>query len=670
MGVETTNNRKSAAGNGVTTIFTFPYKFLLNADLVVIVRNNTTGVEVTKTLTTHYTVTGAGDDAGGSVTMLVAPAAGETLVIYNDPAITQGVDLRENDSSPAEVQEEALDRLTLISQRLSNRVDRAIRLSEGFSPAFDTTLPSDLDDSGDKVPLMNPAGDGFAPVSDWPTVTEIQDAEANAAAAAASAAASAVSAGESAASAVASDASADEAAASAIAAQNAVNSIAFRDVVFKTFADSPITIDNTYRGKMVSIDSSGGNVVVNLPTIASLDLTTAFVLGLKKSSSDGNTITVNRGGSDTIDGGTSKAITTPASGSVLVPDVDPSPDRWTSADFGASAGNLTVDRFSGTGSQTAFVLSVDPGSENNTQVYVGGVYQQKDTYSLTGTTLTFSEAPPTGTDNIEVTSGTTLSVGVPSDATVTTPKIADGNVTRAKLATGARAPATSTSKTTTYTATDDDDTLRLSGASWTLTLPTAVGRSGKRFKILHQGTNFSQVYTLQTTSSQTIGGIAGGSYALYTNGEMLEVESDGANWIIIGRITDTAWAAYTPTLTGFGTATSVDFIWRRRAGAMDIIGKFVGGTTTAVEARATLPGGTSAGSPILSSLQSIGVGCYGNGTSGQPRALIEPSVAYLTFGYQETSQPGLSKANGSSILNSSSTFQFHANSIPMANWQP
>jgi hypothetical protein len=66
-------------------------------------------------------------------------------------------------------------------------------------------------------------------------------------------------------------------------------------------------------------------------------------------------------------------------------------------------------------------------------VFVSGVYQEKDTYSLSGTTLTFSDAPPTGTGNIEVVWTAPLSIGVPSDGTVSTAKIADNNVTLAKL---------------------------------------------------------------------------------------------------------------------------------------------------------------------------------------------------------------------------------------------
>lgn len=65
------------------------------------------------------------------------------------------------------------------------------------------------------------------------------------------------------------------------------------------------------------------------------------------------------------------------------------------------SGEANIDTFSGTGAQTVFVLATAPESENSTNVYVSGVYQQKNTYSVAGTALTFSQAPPNNT-TIEV----------------------------------------------------------------------------------------------------------------------------------------------------------------------------------------------------------------------------------------------------------------------------
>ena len=60
-----------------------------------------------------------------------------------------------------------------------------------------------------------------------------------------------------------------------------------------------------------------------------------------------------------------------------------------------------IANFTGTGSQVNFSLLSNPASENSTQIYINGVYQQKNTYSVAGTVITFSQAPPV-TSTIEV----------------------------------------------------------------------------------------------------------------------------------------------------------------------------------------------------------------------------------------------------------------------------
>lgn len=73
--------------------------------------------------------------------------------------------------------------------------------------------------------------------------------------------------------------------------------------------------------------------------------------------------------------------------------------------IGASGGSEpfipVVFNSTGTGTTTIFNLAAAPISENTTNVYVNGVYQQKNTYSVSGATLTFSEPPPL-TSSIEV----------------------------------------------------------------------------------------------------------------------------------------------------------------------------------------------------------------------------------------------------------------------------
>jgi len=56
--------------------------------------------------------------------------------------------------------------------------------------------------------------------------------------------------------------------------------------------------------------------------------------------------------------------------------------------------NYTKASYTGNGTQTAYNTVESAGSKNNIQVYIDGVYQNKDTFSISGTTLTFTEAPP------------------------------------------------------------------------------------------------------------------------------------------------------------------------------------------------------------------------------------------------------------------------------------
>jgi hypothetical protein len=81
--------------------------------------------------------------------------------------------------------------------------------------------------------------------------------------------------------------------------------------------------------------------------------------------------------------------------------------------------SFPFDQFSGTGSQTAFTLSQAPASTTSIVVAVSGVTQNPNTYSVSGTTLTFTGAPPSGTNNVGVLFlGLPSIVGVPNAATV------------------------------------------------------------------------------------------------------------------------------------------------------------------------------------------------------------------------------------------------------------
>jgi hypothetical protein len=128
MTVSSTTTKNSYSGNGSTTTFAYGFKIFADADLTVILRSST-GVETVQSLTTHYTVTNAGNASGGNVVFGSAPASGVTVVIRRNMALTQSTDYVANDPFPAATHEDALDRLTFISQQMQEEVDRTIKLS-------------------------------------------------------------------------------------------------------------------------------------------------------------------------------------------------------------------------------------------------------------------------------------------------------------------------------------------------------------------------------------------------------------------------------------------------------------------------------------------------------------------------------------------------------------
>jgi hypothetical protein len=130
MTVPSSTNRADYSGNGSTIEFATNFRFLQNEDLKVILTNTTTNVETEQSINSDYTVTGVGLDAGGTVTMVIAPPSGYKLSILRSVAKTQETDYVENDDFPAKSHEDALDKLTMICQEQQDEIDRSLKLSE------------------------------------------------------------------------------------------------------------------------------------------------------------------------------------------------------------------------------------------------------------------------------------------------------------------------------------------------------------------------------------------------------------------------------------------------------------------------------------------------------------------------------------------------------------
>ena len=504
MTVSSTTSKVSFSGNGSTTAFAVSFYFLANSDLKVTLRK-ADGTEVVKTLTTDYTVTGAGNTAGGTVTMGTAPASGETLVITRNVSLTQPIDYQPNDLFPANTHEQALDRLTMITQQINETLARAIKVSTtntigppeltvdaatrankvlSFDASGELAVTQELgtykgnwasgtiyavrsiikDTSNANIYICVTAhtSTGAQPISTntdsakWALIVD-----AAAAASSASAAASSASAASSSASAAATSASnasssassastsastattqasnasssassastsATNAASSATAAANSATAAAasaaaglYRQVLDKNANYTVLAAD---QGTLFRIDTSGGARTITLPQISTVS--DGFKVSVVKWTGDGNGVTIARSGSDTINGATSSAIGAQYTQITFVADFETS--QWLAVSSGLGSTNVIVDVFSGNNSTTAFTLSGDPGSKNNTDIYISGVHQNHSTYTQSGTTITFSSAPPSGSSNIEIVWTQPLAIGVASDGTVTPAKLSTGGM--------------------------------------------------------------------------------------------------------------------------------------------------------------------------------------------------------------------------------------------------
>lgn len=125
MTVSSSVNKVSYVGNGIVKEFAVPFKFFENADLEVYFKSE--NIAQKKLVENDdYTVVGAGNENGGTVTLTDVPQTGDKVVILRVVPMTQEIDYQENEIFPAETQEMALDKLTMEIQQLNEKTSRAV----------------------------------------------------------------------------------------------------------------------------------------------------------------------------------------------------------------------------------------------------------------------------------------------------------------------------------------------------------------------------------------------------------------------------------------------------------------------------------------------------------------------------------------------------------------
>ena len=154
MTVSSTTVRWEYTGDGATTAFAYTTRIFATSDLKVYLDGMLQA--------SGYTVSGAGSASGGNVTFSTAPASAVAVLIVKEIPETQETDWTDGDDFPANVLEDAVDKLTMLIHQVRERMGRALQL--GVTSTFED-LPVTDPVAGEYLRWATPATSGIESAS-------------------------------------------------------------------------------------------------------------------------------------------------------------------------------------------------------------------------------------------------------------------------------------------------------------------------------------------------------------------------------------------------------------------------------------------------------------------------------------------------------------------------
>ena len=255
--------------------------------------------------------------------------------------------------------------------------------------------------------------------------------------------------------------------------------------------------------------------------------------------------------------------------------------------------SLQGKRFSGDGSTTAFTLDIAPSSVFDIEVFVENVRQDPNSaYNISGTTLTFTGAPPSGTNNIYVIHQA-KAVGTinPPDASVTSDKLTGNLVTPGTLDVNGQELILDADADTSITADTDDQIDFKTGGSDRLTINSSgnvgIGTTSPSFplhvsgKIYGSGVVASAGNSFELSDNDVAVKRATNDMTLSAGGaERARIDSSGH--LFVGKTSasiDTAGCYFDPNGTSHFSAAGADVLYlNRKTSDGTIVGFYQDGT--------------------------------------------------------------------------------------------
>jgi hypothetical protein len=235
-------------------------------------------------------------------------------------------------------------------------------------------------------------------------------------------------------------------------------------------------------------------------------------------------------------------------------------------------------------------------------------------------------------------------------------------------------------KTANYTLTTSDSTITATatGGAFSLTLPTAVGNSGLTFNLVRTDQTLANIITIATTSSQLIGSY-GTSVTLATQDESWQLQSDGANWVVLRHYIPSNWISY-PIVMGGLVPSDEGTFWRRCGDSIEIKSTFAVGSPSGTAMTFALPSGLSHDASKLSTTtntNSTGFMFNNSGTVNYASTVLGPWPMFSDTGVSSTVFFTALNNSGSRLLANFGNQAYAAgdrgrmflSGAPIANWK-
>ena len=310
------------------TVFTVSFEFFANSDLKVY-RNATL-----LTLTTNYTVTGAGVTGGGSVTFVTGATAGDIVTIIRDVPVARTSDFPTSGPFNIEALNTDLDRLTAMVQQQETLDGRSLRLDQFDTPNTLNVLPVKASRVGRVLQFNDTTGQPEA----GPTTSEIANAQTYATNASTSATAAAASASAASSSAGNASTSATNAASSASAASTSASNASSSASAASTSASNASTSASAAAASETAAAGSASTASTQASNAAS-SASAASTSASNASTSASNAATSASNASSSASAASASQVAAAASAAAAAASYDSFDDRY----LGVKASDPTLD---------------------------------------------------------------------------------------------------------------------------------------------------------------------------------------------------------------------------------------------------------------------------------------------------------------------------------------